>query len=190
MAISEQGPDAEAVPVRGGRQEDQVWDAVSERVDHPPQTRWPVPSEYHDDTNVIPFGQAAVRREGTDVTIVATLAMVHRAMAVADELEREGISVEVIDPRTLVPFDRDTIVGSVRKTGRLLVVDEAYQTFGIHGEVIATVVEHAFDSLVTPPRRLGNPGVPVPFAPPLEDAVLPSHDRIAQLVRELVAPGE
>lgn len=154
------------------------------------RTRWPVPAEYEDENHVVPFGKAVVRREGTDVTIVATLAMVHRAMAAATELEAEGISVEVIDPRTLVPFDRETIVESVRKTGRLLVVDEAYETFGIHSEIIASVVEETFDSLVAPPRRLGNPTLPVPFAPPLEDAVLPSHDRITQLVRELADSGK
>jgi len=152
------------------------------------RTRLPVPSEYSDDTHVIPFGQAAIRREGSDLTIVATLAMVHHALAAAGELASEGISVEVIDPRTLVPFDTDTIVSSVRKTGRLLVVDEAYESFGVHSEVIATVAEQAFDALLKPPRRVGNPGVPVPFAPPLEAAVLPGRDRIVQEARALVAP--
>ena len=88
---------------------------------------------------------------------------------------------------TLVPFDTDTLIASVRKTGRLLVVDEAYLNFGIQAEVIATVAERAFDALKAAPRRLGNPGVPVPFAPPLQDEVLPSQARIDAAIREMLA---
>lgn len=153
------------------------------------RTRWPVPPEYGDEEHVIPFGRAAVRREGTDVTVVATLAMVHHALVAAEELAADGISIEVIDPRTLVPFDTETIVQSVRKTGRLLVVDEAYLNFGIHSEVIATVSEQALDALEAPPRRIGNPNVPVPFAPPLEDEVLPGYGRIVTALRELASYG-
>ena len=151
------------------------------------RTRWPVPEAYHDADHTIEFGRAKVHRTGKDITVVATLTMLHQALAAAQTLAPEGISLEVIDPRTLVPFDRETIVESVRKTGRLLVVDEAYQAFGIHSEVLATVAEQAFAALKAPPRRLGNPGVPVPFAPGLEDEVLPNCDRIVAAARQLVA---
>ena len=150
------------------------------------RTRWPVPDAYHDPEHVGQFGQAAVRCEGTDLTVVATLTMVHHALAAARALSAHGVSVEVIDPRTLVPFDTDTIVASVRKTGRLLVVDEAYLNFGIQAEVIAAVTERAFDALKCAPRRLGNPGVPVPFAPPLQAEVLPGQARIEAAIREMV----
>ena len=150
------------------------------------RTRWPVPDEYRDAEHLVPFGCAAVRRTGADVSVVATLAMVHHALAAADALAAEGISVEVIDPRTLVPLDTATIVGSVRKTGRLLVVDEAYLACSIQSEIVAAVTEQAFDALKTAPRRLGNPGVPVPFAPPLEDFVLPGRERIAATVRDML----
>ncbi len=150
------------------------------------RTRWPVPDEYRDAEHLVPFGCAAVRRTGADVSVVATLAMVHHALAAADALAAEGISVEVIDPRTLVPLDTATIVGSVRKTGRLLVVDEAYLACSIQSEIVAAVTEQAFDALKTAPRRLGNPGVPVPFAPPLEDFVLPGRERIAATIRDML----
>ena len=151
------------------------------------RTRWPVPPEFRSPGYLIPFGRAAVRREGADITVVASLIMLHHALAAAEALATEGVSVEVVDPRTLVPLDGETIVGSVRKTGRLLVVDEAYLTCGIQAEVIALVTERAFGALRTAPRRLGNPGVPVPFAPPLEDAVLPGPTEIAAAIRDMLA---
>jgi pyruvate dehydrogenase E1 component beta subunit len=150
------------------------------------RTRWPVPAAYSDIDVEVTFGKAAVRREGTDITVVATLTMVHHALAAAQALAAEGMSVEVIDPRTLIPFDTDTLVASVRKTGRLLVVDEAYLNFGVQAEVIATVTEQAFDALKAAPRRLGNPNVPVPFAPPLEEEVLPGQSRIEAAIREML----
>ncbi len=150
------------------------------------RTRWPVPAEFRDPEHVIPFGRAAVRRVGDDVTIVATLTMVHHAIAAAEALASEGVSVEVIDPRTLVPLDTETIVQSVRKTGRILAVDEAYLTCGFQGEVIAMVTERAFGALKAAPRRLGNPGVPVPFAPVLEYEVLPDQERIISAIREMM----
>ncbi|MBU2551154.1 MAG: alpha-ketoacid dehydrogenase subunit beta [Proteobacteria bacterium] len=149
------------------------------------RTRWPVTEAYQDPDFLVPFGQALVRRTGDDITVVATLAMVHYAMQAAEELAGQGISVEVIDPRTLAPLDADTIIDSVRKTGRLLVVDEAYLTCGIQGEIMARVTESAFEALKRPPRRLGNPGVPVPFEPSLEDTVLPTKDKIAAAIREM-----
>ncbi len=151
------------------------------------RTRWPVPDDFADDDFTVPFGKAAVRRQGDDLTIVATLTMVHHALTAAEELAKEGISVEVIDPRTLVPLDRETIIASARKTGRLLVADEAYMNFGIHGEIIASVTEAAFDDLKTAPRRLGNPNVPIPFEEGMERAVLPGAAEIAAAARDLVA---
>lgn len=150
------------------------------------RTRWPVPEEFRDPDHVASFGKAAVRREGTDITVVATLTMVHHALAAAIALAADGVSVEVVDPRTLVPFDIDTLVASVRKTGRLLVVDEAYLNFGIQAEVIATVTERAFESMKAAPGRLGNPNVPVPFAPCLQDEVLPNQARIEAAIRQIL----
>ncbi len=150
------------------------------------RTRWPAPPEYTDPDFVVPFGRAAVRRAGTDVTVVATLVMLHHALAAAEALAADGISAEVIDPRTLVPLDGETIIGSVRKTGRLVVVDEAYLACSVQSEIVALVTERAWDALKTAPRRLGNPGVPVPFAPPLEDAVLPGPAAIAAAVRDML----
>lgn len=154
------------------------------------RTRWPIADSdraaYADPEHAGELGRALVRREGTDVTVVATLTMVHHALAAARGLASQGISVEVVDPRTLVPFDTATLVRSVRKTGRLLVVDEAYLNFGIQAEVIATAAEQAFDALKSAPRRLGNPNVPVPFAPPLQDEVLPNQARIAAAIVAMV----
>jgi len=150
-------------------------------------TRWAVPDEFEDPDFTIPFGEAAIRRSGSDITVVATMTMVEHALAAAETLADDGISVEVIDPRTVEPLDTDTIVESVRKTGRLLAVDEAYLSCGIQGEIVSQITEQAFDSLEAEPRRLGNPGVPVPFSPPLEDEVLPSTDDIVDEVRSLVA---
>jgi len=150
------------------------------------RTRWPVPPDYNDPDFLVRFGQAAVRKAGTDVTVVATLAMVHHAQAAAEELAAEGISAEVIDPRTLVPLDAETIVRSVLKTGRIVVVDETYLSCSIQSEIIALVTERAFGALKAAPRRLGNPGVPVPFAPALEDAVLPNKQQIIRVAREVV----
>jgi pyruvate/2-oxoglutarate/acetoin dehydrogenase E1 component len=148
--------------------------------------RWPVTEEYKDPEFLIPFGQSVTRRKGDDITVVATLAMVHYALEAAKELAEENISVEVIDPRTLVPLDREAIISAVRKTGRLLVVDEAYLSCGIQSEILALVSENAFKELKTAPRRLGNLGVPVPFEPSLEDVVLPTKEKIVAAVREMV----
>jgi pyruvate/2-oxoglutarate/acetoin dehydrogenase E1 component len=150
------------------------------------RTRWPVPEAYRNPDFLIPFGQSVIRRQGDDLTVVATLAMVHYALEAARQLAEESISLEVIDPRTLVPLDRASIIASVRKTGRLLVADEAYLTCGIHGEVISSVAEKAFKDLKTAPRRIGNSGVPVPFEPSLEDAVLPTIGKIVNAAREMM----
>jgi pyruvate dehydrogenase E1 component beta subunit len=150
------------------------------------RTRWPVTDEFKNKDFLIPFGRADVKRAGSDITVVATLVMVHYALEAAKQLAEENISLEVIDPRTLVPLDKDAIVGSVRKTGRLLVVDEAYLSCGIQSEIIALVSEHNFRDLKTAPQRLGNPGVPVPFEPSLEDCVLPTTEKIVKAAREMM----
>jgi len=115
--------------------------------------------------------------------------MVHYAIEAAKRVETEGVSVEVINPRTLAPLDMETILASARKTGRLVVVDEAYLSCGIQGEIIAGVTEKAFSYLKAPPLRLGNPGVPVPFAPTMEEAVIPNIDNIEQAIRKTLPAG-
>jgi len=137
---------------------------------------------------VIPLGVADVKREGTDVTVVALAKMVHIALDVASELEAEGISVEVIDPRTLVPLDRDSIRASVAKTGRLVVVDEACQTCGAAAEIISLVVEdgETYGLLKASPKRVCAPDVPVPFSPPMEQYVAPDKKKVLAAVRQVM----
>ncbi len=149
---------------------------------YPPGTVTPVPEEPY----TIPFGVADVKRRGKDVTIVALAMMVHRALDAADELAKEGIEVEVIDLRTLVPLDRAAVVNSVKKTHKLIVVDEDYRNFGMTGEIAATVAEEALDYLDAPVKRLGVPNVPIPYSRPLEQFVIPSAELIANSARQLV----
>ncbi|WP_018086079.1 alpha-ketoacid dehydrogenase subunit beta [Desulfurispora thermophila] len=134
----------------------------------------------------IPLGKADIKREGRDVTVVATSAMVHRALAAAETLAGEGIEVEVVDPRTLVPFDKETLLRSVEKTGRLVIVHEAVKTGGIGGEIAAIVAEEGFDFLDAPIKRVAAPFTPVPFSPPLEAAYIPDENKIIQAIREIV----
>ena len=147
------------------------------------QTRGPVPDGEHE----IPFGRAAVAREGTDVTVVGIAVMVQRALAAADVLAREGVSVEVIDPRTLAPLDLDTILESVHKTGRLLIVDESFGPCGIGAEIAAQVADRGFDDLDAPIRRLNGLHTPTPYSPPLEKAVVPDVDAVVRAIRDLRA---
>ena len=142
----------------------------------------PVPEELY----AIPLGKADIKREGTDVTVVATLAMVPRALSAATVLERDGISVEVVDPRTLQPLDEETILGSVRKTNRLLIVHEAWVRGGFGAEVSAMVVDKAFDYLDAPVARLGAPHTPMPYNDRLELEVIPSQERIVEAIRALL----
>ena len=142
----------------------------------------PVPEELY----AIPLGKADIKRAGTDVTVVATSAMVPRALSAATVLERDGISVEVIDPRTLQPLDEETILASVRKTNRLLIVHEAWVRGGFGAEVAAMVVDKAFDYLDAPVARLGAPHTPMPYNDRLELEVIPSQDRIVEAVRGLL----
>ena len=142
----------------------------------------PVPEELY----AIPLGKADIKRAGTDVTVVATSAMVPRALSAATVLERDGISVEVIDPRTLQPLDEETILASVRKTNRLLIVHEAWVRGGFGAEVAAMVVDKAFDYLDAPVARLGAPHTPMPYNDRLELEVIPSQERIVDAIRELL----
>ena len=134
---------------------------------------------------LIPFGVADVKRVGEDVTIVATSSMVRVALAAAEQLEREGISAEVIDPRTISPLDEDTIVRSAEKTGRAIVVDEGHQRYGVTAEIAAVIADRAFYALDAPVKRMGALDVPVPFSPTLEDVTVPTPETVAQAARQL-----
>jgi pyruvate/2-oxoglutarate/acetoin dehydrogenase E1 component len=133
-----------------------------------------------------PFGKAVVRRQGDAVTIVAWQDMLRRSLAAADRLSKEGIEVEIVDPRTLNPFDRDTIIESVKKTGACMVVEEAYRTLGVGAEIGAMLAEHALPYLDKPFKRLAIPDVPLPTAQQLVDHVVPSVDTIYKAVKDLV----
>ncbi|KPN13829.1 pyruvate dehydrogenase [Bacillus australimaris] len=135
----------------------------------------------------IPLGKADVKRSGKDVTIVATAIMVHKALEAAKELEAEGIDVEIIDPRTLVPLDEETIIESVKKTGKCIVVHEAVKRGGYGGEIASMIAESdAFDYLDAPIKRLGGLAVPIPYNPTLEKAVIPQVPDIIEAAKELV----
>ena len=134
----------------------------------------------------IPLGEADVKREGKDVTIVATAAMVHKSLEVAEKLEKDGISVEVVDPRTIVPLDVDTIINSIKKTGKLVVVDEGYPRCGFATDVAALAVNKTFDSLKAPVKIVTPPATPVPFSPVLESEWIPSSEKIEKAVREIL----
>lgn len=134
----------------------------------------------------LPIGQADVKRAGSDVTVIVTSWMVPRALAAAEKLAYEGISVEVIDPRTLRPLDEETILQSVRKTGRVLVVHEAVKFGGIGAEISAMIMERAFDYLDGPVERLAGTDAPIPYAAVLEQAAVPTKERIIERVRRMV----
>jgi pyruvate dehydrogenase E1 component beta subunit len=144
----------------------------------------PVPEGEH----LVPIGVADLKREGEQVTVVAIGPMVPQALEVAEELASEGISVEVVDPRTLVPLDAEAIRASVKKTGRLVVADEAPRICGAAAEIIAVVTEDdgTFGSLKAPIRRVTRAHVPVPYSPPMEGFVIPGKEKIAAAVREVM----
>lgn len=146
------------------------------------RTKGMVPTEEY----VVPFGKADVKKKGKDVTIVATLLMLHRSLTVAKELEERGISVEVVDPRTLVPLDKQTITDSVKKTGRLVIVSEDCKTGGVGAEIAAIAAEEAFPYLKSSVKRVCAIDTPVPFSPVLEKYVVPDEKRIAQAVEEVM----
>ena len=141
-----------------------------------------VPEEYYK----IPFGKADIKRVGTDITIVATQALVYDALNVAQEMEKEGVSIEVIDPRTLKPFDKKTVVDSVKKTGRAIVCDEGWIYCGMASEMSAMISEECFDVLDAPVTRVAAPDTPCPFSPPLEDAFIPGKEEIRKAVSKII----
>jgi len=134
----------------------------------------------------IPFGKAKVVREGKDVTLIGSLLYTVKALAAAEKLQEEGISVEVIDPRTLVPFDKAAIIDSVKKTGRAVVVHEAHKTCGVSAEISSIIMEEAFKYLDAPILRLGAKACPLPFNPGLENAVVPQEEDIINAVKAVL----
>ena len=145
--------------------------------------RGPVPEEEY----YTPFGEASISRAGSDITVVAVGLMVPRTLEACEALEAEGISVEVIDPRTVAPLDMDTILESVHKTGRLLIVDDTYAPCAIGSEIAAQIADRGFDQLDAPVRRLNGAHTPIPYSPPLEAAVVPQPETIAAAIRDLMA---
>ena len=145
-------------------------------------TKGEVPSDEY----LIPFGRARICREGSDVTVVAISRMVQRAVEAAEQLAQEGISVEVIDPRTLVPLDIETIVKSIEMTGRLVITHEAYTRCGVGAEIAAQIMEYALYYLEKPLKRVCGLNLPVPFAPVLENYVIPDSAAIVRAVKELL----
>jgi pyruvate/2-oxoglutarate/acetoin dehydrogenase E1 component len=134
----------------------------------------------------ISFGEADVKRTGSDLTLIATSSMIYVALEAADELAKQGIEAEVIDPRTLTPLDEMTLVDSVKKTSYCIVIDEGYQRFGVTAEIAAIVAEKAFHHLEGPVRRIGAMDVPLPFAPVLEDQTIPTSTTVARTARDLL----
>ncbi|MCJ7767438.1 alpha-ketoacid dehydrogenase subunit beta, partial [Candidatus Bathyarchaeota archaeon] len=147
---------------------------------------YPVEGEVPDQEYLIPFGKADVKKEGADVTIFATSYMVHKALNAAATLEKEGVDAEVVDPRTLTPLDVATITGSVRKTGRIVIVSEDCRTGGASAEIAALVAERTLDYLDAPIKRVTTPDTPIPFSPPLEQFIIPNEQSIIKAVKEVV----
>lgn len=143
-------------------------------------------AEVPEEEFLIPLGQAHVKREGSDITLVAISSMVQIAESAADMLAADGISAEIVDPRTIVPLDEETILNSVKKTSRVLVVDEGHQSFGVSAEIAARVAEKAFYYLDSPVMRMGAMDVPIPFSPALEDLTVPTAERVYELARQAV----
>jgi pyruvate dehydrogenase E1 component beta subunit len=146
------------------------------------KVKGPVPEEEY----TIPFGKADVKRQGEDVSLIALSRMIHPALAAAEKLAAEGISAEVVDPRTLTPLDTETLVQSVAKTGGAVIIDEGYNHFGTTAELAASIAYGAFDYLDAPIERLGAMDVPIPFSPPLEFATIPDEAAIIAAVHRVL----
>lgn len=142
--------------------------------------------EVPEEKYTIPLGQADVKREGTDVTLIATMNMVHLSLRAAVKLQEDGISAEVIDPRTLVPLDKKALLSSVEKTGRVVIVDEGVKTCGVAAELMAIIVEEGFNLLKAPIKRVTTFDIPIPYSKPLEEFVIPSEERIIEAVNEVI----
>jgi pyruvate dehydrogenase E1 component beta subunit len=143
--------------------------------------RGPVPAQEY----TIPLGVADIKRAGTDITIVATSSMVQVALAAAAVLQEAGISAEVVDPRTMVPLDTQTLVESAKKTSRAMVIDEGYQRYGVTAEIASVIADGAFYYLDAPVKRMGAMDVPVPFSPVLEDLTVPTVASVAEMAKAL-----
>jgi len=135
---------------------------------------------------IIPFGKANILKEGKDITVIGTSLQALHLLEVAQELKKEGIDIEVIDPRTIVPLDRDNLIQSVKKTGRILVVDEGYERCGVAGEIIVNILKDVFYDLDLPPERLTMANIPMPFSPALEFPLIPNKKRIYQKIKEMI----
>jgi pyruvate dehydrogenase E1 component beta subunit len=150
-------------------------------------TLWTGTAEVPEEEYLVPLGQAEVKREGSDVTIVAVAGAVQHALVAADQLAEDGVSAEVVDPRTLAPLDRETILASVAKTGRAVVVDPAHETCSAASEIAAIIAEDGFWNLQAPVRRVATPQTHIPFSPPLEQPLYPNPTRIADAARSVMA---
>lgn len=146
------------------------------------KVKGPVPEEEY----IIPLGKAEVKREGEDLTIVAVSGMVPRALSAAKALEEEGVSVEVIDPRTIVPLDKEAIVDSVKKTGKLVTVEYSHKRGGVGAEISAIIMEEAFDYLDAPVMRVASPNIPIPVSPPLGKLTIPDVEDIVTTARKIM----
>ena len=145
------------------------------------QQKGPVPADEY----TIPLGVADIKRPGNDITLIATSSMVYVALSAAELLEKRGISTEVIDVRTTVPLDKQTIVESAKKTSRAIVIDEGYERYGVTAEIASVIADGAFYYLDTPVKRMGAMDVPVPFSPVLEDQTVPTPEGVAQMAKQL-----
>ncbi len=134
----------------------------------------------------IPLGVADVKRAGDDITLIATSSMVQIALGAASLLEEQGVSAEVVDPRTLWPLDEKTLIESARKTSRVIVIDEGYGRYGVTAEIASVIQENAFFDLEAPVKRMGAMHVPIPFSPPLEDATVPTEKKVAEAALALL----
>jgi pyruvate dehydrogenase E1 component beta subunit len=150
------------------------------------RTLYPIKEDVSEELEPIPLGQARVHRQGEDVTVIATGRLVHEALSAAAEAEKDGVSVEVVDPRTLQPLDEETLVASVKKTNRCVVAHEAVVRGGFGAELAAVVQHQAFDWLDAPIERVGSKFTPIPFAPVMEDFVVPHADDVLEAIRRTV----
>jgi pyruvate/2-oxoglutarate/acetoin dehydrogenase E1 component len=141
----------------------------------------PVPAEDF----TIPLGVADVKREGQDITLVGTSSMVQVALEAADLLAAIGIRAEVVDSRTLLPLDKETLIESAKKTGRVIVIDEGYEQYGVTGELASVIADGAFYYLDAPVKRMGAMNVPIPFSPALEDLTIPSAQKVFETAKQL-----
>jgi 2-oxoisovalerate dehydrogenase E1 component beta subunit len=156
-------------------------------LEHKKLYRW-IRGEIPEDDYTVPLGRADIKRTGSTLTIICYQLMVHRALAAAEQLEKEGIDVEIVDLRTLLPWDKETVLESVRKTSKVLIVHESPKTGGVGGEIATVIMEEAFDDLDAPVWRLTGPDVPpMPFAPEMESFYMPDAGKIAAKARELAA---